>query len=154
MLDENARLIEVVGAKQNEGKARPASPLRPHPHSRPAARALRAAGDLQVDECSQYLAKLHSNLYYLAALADTQQAQVLQREQHAAAETQVLAVQQAAAAGATPAGAGAAAGASPSGALPTAGAGQPQPQPQPQLQQQPAGAAMDIVQQPQPDGGG
>lgn len=147
MLDENARLIEVVGAKQNEGKARPASPLRPHPHSRPAARALRAAGDLQVDECSQYLAKLHSNLYYLAALADTQQAQVLQREQHAAAETQVLAVQQAAAAGATPAGVGAAAGASP-----TAGAGQPQPQPQ--LQQQPAGAAMDIVQQPQPDGGG
>ena len=147
MLDENARLIEVVGAKQNEGKARPASPLRPHPHSRPAARALRAAGDLQVDECSQYLAKLHSNLYYLAALADTQQAQVLQREQHAAAETQVLAVQQAAAAGATAAGVGAAAGASP-----TAGAGQPQPQPQ--LQQQPAGAAMDIVQQPQPDGGG
>ena len=147
MLDENARLIEVVGAKQNEGKARPASPLRPHPHSRPAARALRAAGDLQVDECSQYLAKLHSNLYYLAALADTQQAQVLQREQHAAAETQVLAVQQAAAAGATAAGVGAAAGASP-----TAGAGQPQPQPQ--HQQQPAGAAMDIVQQPQPDGGG
>ena len=37
MLDENARLIEVVGAKQNEGKARPASPLRPHPHSRPRA---------------------------------------------------------------------------------------------------------------------
>ena len=147
MLDENARLIEVVGAKQNEGKARPASHSPPHPQPPPHQWALRAAGHLQVDECSQYLAKLHSNLYYLAALADTQQAQVLQREQHAAAETQVLAVQQAAAAGATPAGVGAAAGASP-----TAGAGQPQPQPQ--HQQQPAGAAMDIVQQPQPDGGG
>ena len=35
MLDENARLIEVVGAKQNEGKARPASHSAPTPTPAP-----------------------------------------------------------------------------------------------------------------------
>ena len=46
---------------------------------------------LQVDECSQYLTKLHNNLLSLASLADSQQAQVLRREQGEAQRTRTMA---------------------------------------------------------------
>ena len=71
MLDENARLIEVVVAKQNEGKVSPSTHLRLG--RGPACTSMRdhmfsvcgtdyVGRGLQVDECQQLLSKLHQNL--------------------------------------------------------------------------------------------
>lgn len=81
MLDENTRLIEVTIAKQNEGKViKPRQALLLYVAMALCVPIQLNCLPLQVDECSQFLSKLHNNLLFLATLADTQQAQALQRE--------------------------------------------------------------------------
>eukprot|EP01052_Picozoa_sp_SAG31_P006111 SAG31_NODE_278_length_18608_cov_10.304284_3_plen_157_part_00 len=114
MLDENKFLIDAVVSKQNEGKVfdilqvlmsvlifqsclSNMSELR---SCRPETTS--SVLVTQIEDCAQFLDKLHSNLMVLAALADAQQVNIMQREQLKSMKAQSIVAMQKQSSGGNP----------------------------------------------------